>query len=222
MCGLALPRGTLNGSIYTHSGFEEREQEGGKQNVKESNVYLYVCMSVISEHLCYNMITHPLEHVSARWLIGTHAEHGGNSGRLTRKLFYWPICWNISLCNHFKDVFLWGRSSSCFKQRSVLWLRVCNLLSAGWQAGNLSGRVRERIADTGSLKASLRLTTISSSPPSPKSCSSVVVISAVYPGLWRLSDNGQVICPWSFLNHRRATFIVLSVWTGKISVGCLV
>lgn len=108
-------------------------------------------------------------------------------------------------CNHFKDVFPRVSMSKCSKQKSDLPLRVCNLLDSGWQAGSLSGRGR----DTAQGHRE-RLTDIHVLPP--------CLLSA----LFTLPDNGQVICPRSFLSHLRATTIVLSVWTGEISAGRLV
>lgn len=129
-----------------------------------------VCLSVISEHMCPSCLL--CDHTPTRACECPLADRHTHVAR-------WE-CWETNenailltdmpkhtTCNHFKDVFLRVSTSKCFKQMSDLWLRVCNLLNAGWQAGNLSGRAREAQTRTGrkSLKASMRLTAMSTTPP---------------------------------------------------------
>lgn len=170
MCGLALPRGTLKGFIYTRYGADGRRGEGEKDHVRGRAMYMCVCVLVISEHMC------------RRWLLYDHTPTGACECPLADRHTHvarWE-CWETNenailltdmpkhtTCNHFKDVFLRVSTSNCFKQMSDLWLRLCNLLDAGWQAGNLSGRVKETQTerDRKSLKASMRLTSITPTPP---------------------------------------------------------
>lgn len=186
MCGLALPRGTVKGSIYTRYGVGGQRRKEEKEHVRRTEMYMCVCV-VISEHMC------------RRWLLYDHTPTGACECPLADRHTHvarWE-CWETdenailltdmpkhTTCNHFKDVFLWVSTSNCFKQMSDLWPRVCNLLDAGW-AGGQSEWESERDTDRGrrSLKASMRLTSISYTPPHP---------SPVL--LWLLS----VLClPWA-------------------------
>lgn len=129
-------------------------------------------------------------------------------------------------CNHFKDVFLRVSTSNCFKQMSLLRLGVCNLPSAGWRAlkSEWETDTHTHTHTHRRLKASMRWTSMS--PPLthlPKSPVPPGTLSALFTlGCEDGLIMARVISPCSHLSHLSATIIVLSVWTGKLSAGCLV
>lgn len=160
--------------------------------------------------ICHNLLaTDP--HQCVRKLVQVvHWEKWGTSGNSS----HWQMHWNkqrvITLKTHFCD---W----TC--QTNVWRLAVCfRKGQSGWELK--LGTETEEQKGTKSINE-----TDIHTPPHHHHhhlSSSVAVINAVYPGLWRPPDNGLVICFCSLLNHLRATIIVLSVWTGEISVRCLV
>ena len=134
-------------------GSGDGEREGEKEHVRRREMYtvrlcLCVCVfvSVISERMCLRRLLY--DHTPTGACECPLADRHTHVARWER----WGTNENAILltdmpkhttCNHSKDVFLRVSTSNCFKQMSDLWLRVCNLLDAGWRAGNLSGRVKE-------------------------------------------------------------------------------
>lgn len=108
MCGLALPRGTLKGSIYTRYGVAGQSSEEEKREGLRC-ICVCACVSVISEHMC------------RRWLLYDHTPTGACECPLADRHTHvarWE-CWEANenailltdmpkhtTCNHFKDVFL--------------------------------------------------------------------------------------------------------------------
>lgn len=170
-----------------------------------------MCVCVWAHVLLLGTIrSHPPEHVIACWLIGTHTLLSGNAGRLMRMLFYWLIHWNIQHVITLKTCFSErGRQAALNKCLICDWGCVICLMLAGrrqseWESHSETAKEKQK----GSKSINeLDIHIL----PLPQPCSSMDVISAVYPGLWRLPDNGWVICSCSFLDHLRATIIVLSV-----------
>lgn len=148
----------------------------------------------------------------------THTKLDGNAGLQMRMLLYWQIQWNKQHVITSKDMFLRVEK---VKQLSQMWLRMYNLLQPALAEQQCEWEATEREKEK-EPKISMSLTFMCPPPPLHQPCSSVALINAVYPGLWRPLDNGPVICSCSFLSQLRATIIVLSVWTGEISVRCLV
>lgn len=139
------------------------------------------------------------------------ATHIRKSGMQTGICLFLTDAPKQTTCNHFRDKFLWVNMSN---KRLLLASRRTAKGQPEWELGT---ETEEQKGTKSINETDIHI------PPAPiPARSSVAVINAVYPGLWRPPDNGPVICFCSLLKHLRATIIVLSVWTGEISVRSLV